>query len=131
MAVQFGMATQISAAPDLRRDAPRAPQRRMGGLAVAARVLDKCRAELAGTNGEYHYNCPVDRLFFGASGLKADAFSAMVATGADDAAAAAWIRREAKAGTIQRSLWNVLATVYPGFLLMNLDDWMHARRARG
>jgi len=115
---------------DLRREAPRAPQRRLGDFAVAARVLDKCRAEQAGANGEYHYNCPIDRLFFTASGLKAADFSAMVATGADDAAAADWIRRATKAGTLRRSIWNVLATIHPGFLLMNLDDWMHARRAR-
>jgi hypothetical protein len=125
------MPTETLAAPDLTRVAPRAPQRRLGGLAVAARVLDKCRAEQAGANGEYHFNCPVDRLFFAASGLTADDFSAMVATGADDAAAAHWIRREAKAGVIRRSLWNLLATIYPGFLLMILDDWLHARRARG
>ena len=124
------MATKLNFAPDLTHEAPRAPQRRLGGLAVAARVLDKCRAELAGTNGEYHYNCPVDRAFFGASGIKAEAFSAMVAAGANDAAAAAWIRREAKAGTMQRSIWNVLATLHPGFLFMNLDDRIHARRSR-
>src|SRR5476651_490056 len=108
---------------DLRREAPRAPQRQLGGLAVAARVLDKCRAEQAGANGEYHYNCPLDRLFFTASGLKAENFSAMVATGADDGAAADWIRREAKAGVVRRSIWNVLATIHPGFLIMLLDDW--------
>lgn len=124
------MPTELKFAPDLTHAAPRAPQRRLGGLAVAARVLDKCRAELAGTNGEYHYNCPVDRVFFVAAGIKAEAFSAMVAAGADDAAAAEWIRREARAGAIQRSLWNVLATLHPGFLVMNLDDWIHARRAR-
>jgi hypothetical protein len=123
------MVEKPSPAIDLRRVAPRPPQLWLGGFAVAARVLDKCRAELAGTSGEYHFNCPIDRLFFGASGLTADGFSAMVATGADDTAAADWIRREAKAGVIRRSMWNTLATIYPGFLLMVLDDWFHARRA--
>lgn len=114
---------------DLRRTAPRAPQLWLGGFAVAARVFDKCRATQAGANGEYHFNCPVDRMFFTASGLTAEGFSAMTATGADDAAASAWIRQEAKAGTLRRLLWNVAATIYPGFLLMVLDDWLHARRA--
>jgi Domain of unknown function (DUF5069) len=123
------MVENIRPVIDLRREAPRAPQLRLGGFAVAARVLDKCRAEQAGTNGEFHYNCPVDRAFFAASGLKAVDFSAMVATGADDAAAADWIRREAKSGVVGRSLWNALATIYPGFLLMLLDDWIHAWRA--
>jgi len=97
---------------------------------VAARVFDKCRATQAGANGEYHYNCPVDRMFFSASGLTAEEFSAMTASGADDAGAAEWIHREAKASTVRRLLWNVAATIYPGFLLMVLDDWLHALRAR-
>ena len=124
------MVEQSPATIDLRQVAPRAPQRRLGDFAVAARVLDKCRAEQAGTHGEYHYNCPLDRLFFAASGLRAEDFSTMVAAGADDDAAAAWIRQEATAGTLRRSIWNVLATIHPGFLLMNLDDWMHARPRR-
>src|SRR5215475_10718000 len=98
---------------DLRRTAPRAPQLWLGGFAVAARVLDKCRATQAGANGEYHFNCPVDRMFFAASGLTAEGFSAMTATGADDAAAAQWIQREARAGTFRRLLWNITATIYP------------------
>ncbi len=116
---------------DLRREAPRPPQLWLGGFAVAARVLDKCRASQAGANGEYHYNCPIDQMFFTASGLTAAGFSEMVATGADDAAAADWIRREAKAGVVRRSIWNLLATIYPGFLIMIADDWLHALRSRG
>ena len=123
------MVEKTRAVIDLRRKAPRAPQLRLGGFAVAARVLDKCRAEQAGINGECHYNCPIDRAFFAASGLNAVDFSAMVATGADDAVAGDWIRREAKSGVLGRSVWNVLATLYPGFLIMLLDDWIHARRA--
>ena len=115
---------------DLRKVAPRAPQFWLGGYTVAGRVLDKCRATQAGTNGEYDYNCPIDRAFFAASGLKADGFSTMVASGADDAAAAVWIRREAKAGVVRRSIWNLLTTIHPGFLFMILDDWLHARRGR-
>ena len=115
---------------DLRRVAPRPPQLWLGGFAVAARVLDKCRATQAGLNGEYHYNCPVDRMFFSASGLTAEAFAEMTATGSDDAAAAEWIRREAKAGPIRRFLWNIVATIYPGFILMILDDALHALRGK-
>jgi hypothetical protein len=130
-ALRFGMVENRLRAVDLRLTAPRAPQMRLGRFAVAARVLDKCRAELAGINGDYHFNCPLDRIFFGVSGLKAETFSAFVATGADDQAVADWIRRESTAGVIQRSVWNFLATIHPGFLLMNVDDWLHARRARG
>ena len=112
-ALNSGMVENLLVAPDLTRVAPRAPQRQLGGYAVAARVLDKCRAEMAGKSGEYNFNCPLDRLFFVASGLRAENFSAMAATGADDATAADWIRRESKANIIRRSIWNVLATIHP------------------
>ena len=39
-------------------------------------------------------------------------------------------RREAKAGVVRRSIWNLLTTIHPGFLLMILDDWLHGRRGR-
>ena len=51
---------------DLNRSAPRSPRAALGNFpAVAARLLDKCRAELVGWSGSYHYNCPMDRKFLG------------------------------------------------------------------
>ena len=41
--------TKLSAS-DLTQRPPRSP-----------RMLDKSRATLAGKNGEYHYNCPLDQ----------------------------------------------------------------------
>jgi hypothetical protein len=35
---------------------------RLGGFALLPRMLDKCRATIAGKQGEYHYNCPNDQL---------------------------------------------------------------------
>src|SRR4029434_4797383 len=51
------------AAPDLTQRPPRSPRSRLGGYSVLPRALDKARATLAGTHGEYHFNCPVDRHF--------------------------------------------------------------------
>ncbi|MCF6310829.1 MAG: DUF5069 domain-containing protein [Verrucomicrobiales bacterium] len=42
-------------------------------------MLDKCRAELAGTNGDYNYNCTLDQRFFVFTGINADALKAEVA----------------------------------------------------
>jgi len=81
-----------SLAPDLTRDHPRSPRVTLAGLVVAARTLDKCRAELAGTLGEYHYDCPLDNLLFEFTGITADAFRDQVATGANDEEMADWIR---------------------------------------
>lgn len=79
-------------APDLNTGFPRSPRDLMGGFVVAARALDKCRAVLAGTNGEYHFDCPLDRTFFDFAGVDSNAFRDFVATGADDAKVDAWIK---------------------------------------
>ena len=49
-------------APDLRdgKEYPRSPRATLGGYVLAARAVDKCRAVLAGCQGEYHSNCPLD-----------------------------------------------------------------------
>lgn len=81
---------------DLTKTFPRSPRATLGGYVHAGRMLDKCRAEIAGTAGEYHFNCPLDRYFFDFTGIDIDAFKAFVATGADDVAVAAWINDHSK-----------------------------------
>jgi hypothetical protein len=34
---------------------------RLGGFVLLRRILDKGRATLAGKNGEYNYNSPIDQ----------------------------------------------------------------------
>src|SRR5437868_5413801 len=81
---------------DLTRTFPRSPRETLAGYVHAARMLDKCRATIAGTAGDYHYNCPLDRFLLDFTGLDAEAFKAFVATGTDDAAVAAWITERSK-----------------------------------
>lgn len=81
---------------DLTNAVPRSPRETIGGYVVAARCLDKCRAVLAGTNGEYHFDCPLDNLFFEFTGISAEQFKAFVATGADDDAVGAWIQENSQ-----------------------------------
>jgi len=83
-------------APDLNTGYPRSPRERLGGFVVAARTLDKCRAKLAGTLGEYHFDCPLDNFFFNFTGITAADFEKQVATGADDAAMAEWIQARSR-----------------------------------
>ena len=40
--------------------------------------MDKCRASVAGTLGEYHYDCPLDNRLFGFKGITAAQFKAAV-----------------------------------------------------
>jgi hypothetical protein len=85
-------------ARDLRdgKEYPRSPRETLGGYVLAARALDKCRAELAGLQGEYHSNCPLDQRWLQFAGIDYDAFRSFVATGATDEEVAAWIGQNAK-----------------------------------
>lgn len=85
---------------DLTVDTPRSPRSTLAGFVVAGRTLDKCRAVLAGSAGEYHFDCPLDNIFLSFVGITADEFKEKTATGADDAAMASWI--EERAGHLTR-----------------------------
>ena len=94
-------------AKDLTKDYPRSPRETLAGYVIAGRMLDKCRAVLAGTAGEYHFNCPLDNQFLGFTGIAADEFKAFVATGATDAAVADWITEHSKVqAEADRVVWN-------------------------
>lgn len=93
------MATETTSrlkALDLTREFPRSPRETLGGYVIAGRTLDKCRAVVAGTPGEYHFNCPLDNIFFEFAGIRAEDFKDFVATGASDEEVAGWIVKHAK-----------------------------------
>src|SRR3954466_14767768 len=80
-------------ARDLRKTPPRSPRQKLGGFVIAARMADKARADLLGTNGEYNfYPCGLGAYFWKFTGLDAAKFKECLATGADDEEVANWIR---------------------------------------
>jgi hypothetical protein len=83
-------------APDLNQEFPRSPRALLGGFVIAGRTLDKCRALLAGRNGEYHFDCPLDNVFLDFVGITAAAFKEKAATGADDDEMGTWITAQAR-----------------------------------
>jgi hypothetical protein len=94
-------------APDLTTGFPSSPHAMLGGYVLAKRCVDKCRAVLAGTNGEYHFDCPLDNMFLGFAGLKGSDLKEFVATGADDEAVGKWIAEHAtKRERIEIIKWN-------------------------
>jgi len=81
---------------DLTLRPPRSPRVRLGGYVILPRMLDKCRAELAGTPGEYSYGCSRDKSFLEFVGIDADTLKSELAKGLGDGAVLAWIRDNAK-----------------------------------
>jgi hypothetical protein len=82
-------------APDLTQRPPRSPRVRLGGYVILARIIDKGRAALAGTAGEYFYNNPMDRHWFRFTGIEPEALKAELATGKGDGEILAWIAENA------------------------------------
>src|SRR5215469_14186614 len=81
---------------DLTKRPPRSPRLRLGGYALLPRMLDKGRAEIAGCNGEYHYNCPLDQRILEFLGLDGGALREQLATGKGDGEILQWISENAK-----------------------------------
>ncbi len=75
---------------DLRSSYPRSPREILAGHVHLARMIDKCRAVLAGTEGEYVYPCPLDQRLLEFVQVSADQFTEAVRTGSD-AEVAEWL----------------------------------------
>jgi len=79
-------------ARDLRTEEPRPVDEKLGGYALGARCLDKCRASLLGWEGTHRYGCPMDQEFLASAGVTAEEFRDFVATGESDVGVDKWIR---------------------------------------
>lgn len=77
---------------NLTTQAPRSANEMIEGFAIIARTIDKCRAVIAGENGEYHFNCPLDKMLFEFKGTDANAFKAKTKEGASDVELALFVK---------------------------------------
>lgn len=91
-------------APDLTQRPPRSMRVRLGGYVILPRMLDKCRAELVGKNGVFHYNCPLDRHLIQFLGIDPEPLKAEVATGKGDGAILEWIQANSQH---ERAAWEI------------------------
>src|ERR1041384_1339135 len=92
---------------DLRKSFPRSMRVKMEGYVHLARMIDKCRAVLAGTEDEYIYPCPMDDRLMEFAGITADQFTASVKANLSDKAVGDWFTRTAKAhAPTELDAWN-------------------------
>ncbi len=89
-----GSAVNYSA-PNLTLHPPRSPRTRLGGYVHLPRLIDKARAVVAGTNGDFHYNCPIDQRFLTYTGLNPDALFAEIKAGKSDSEILAYVNAHA------------------------------------
>jgi hypothetical protein len=76
---------------DLTKQAPHSPRKRLAGFVIATRAVDKCRATLAGTAGEYHFDCPLDNMLFTFKGITGEQFKAAVQSATTYEEVGAWL----------------------------------------
>ena len=81
---------------DLTKHPPRSPRVRLGGYALLPRMLDKGRATIAGTNGDYKYACPLDERLLEFAGIDPDALKQQLASGKGDKEILEWFQANAK-----------------------------------
>jgi hypothetical protein len=81
---------------DLRTQFPRSMRTTLAGYAHLPRMIDKCRAVLAGTEGEYIYPCPMDERLLDFAGITSQQFTAAVKVHPTDEGVVAWFRQTAQ-----------------------------------
>lgn len=86
---------------DLKNEAPHSPRERLAGFVIASRTIDKCRASVAGTLGDYHYDCPLDKSLFTFKGVTADQFKAAVQAAKDYDEMGVWLHANGTAKTAE------------------------------
>ncbi len=77
---------------DLTLNPPRSPRVRLGGFAVLARSIDKCRALISNKIGEYDFDCELDRMLFDWKGITGDDLKRYVSEEHGDDEIIKWVK---------------------------------------
>jgi hypothetical protein len=91
---------------DLTQRPPRSPRITLGGYVIMPRMLDKGRAELSGSAGEYHFACPLDQRFLEFAGLKADDIRRLLQEGKSDTEILVWVRENSTRSDFEIVAWS-------------------------
>jgi hypothetical protein len=79
---------------DLTKSYPRSVHQKFAGIVQLGRTLDKARASLTNTLGEYHYNCGMDQAVFKFLGVDDHEAFAKEVGQRSDSAVEQWIREK-------------------------------------
>jgi hypothetical protein len=78
---------------DLSKQFPRSPREQLEGVSMLPRTIDKARAKMAGTLGEYIFDCSMDRRLFEAMRTDGQEFLGVVTAADGDPAIVSWFVR--------------------------------------
>jgi hypothetical protein len=94
--------------PDLTQRPPRSPRVRLGGYVILPRMIDKGRATIAGKNGEFHYNCPLDQHFINFIGIDPEKLKNELAAGKGDGEILEWLEANStkKPNAVEIATWS-------------------------
>jgi hypothetical protein len=84
---------------DLTKQAPHSPRERLAGFVIASRAVDKCRASLAGTLGDYRFDCALDNSLFSFKGITCEQFKTAVQAATNYEQIGAWLQANGTART--------------------------------
>ncbi len=84
------------AAPNLTQRPPRSPRCRLGGYVTLPRMLDKGRADVAGTIGQFKYDAPLDQHIINFLCLDVAGLRAQLAAGKGDGEILEWLKGNSK-----------------------------------
>ncbi len=77
---------------DLTTSYPRSVRDKVLGVVQLGRAIDKGIATANGLNGEYHYDCPMDKGVFAFLGIDADALLGVIKSAQSDADVEAFVK---------------------------------------
>ena len=116
---------------NLSKEPPRSPRAHLGHYALMARMIDKGRATLAGTAGEYHFACPLDTMLFDYKGVKADDVKKLLASSATDEQVVAWFEGHGTSKTTEETkAWSTGIEGYRPYDNPEKKDWFAGECAK-
>jgi len=84
---------------DLTKQFPRSVRDKVAGVVMLGRAIDKGKATATGTNGEYNFDCPMDKAVFGFLDIDAAALLEVIKSAKSNAEIEAFAREHASKKT--------------------------------